>query len=117
MSSIATENQMEAVEIDESINKLNILWNDVVELVQISHRNLIKYANLHCHKAFAIKWNKKTAKNLRKIKSQFMNWNFSEKLCNCNDKPDKKMAQKHLENVYLLGYIVLVRDLIKSKPP
>jgi hypothetical protein len=25
MSSIATENQMEAVEIDESINKLNIL--------------------------------------------------------------------------------------------
>ena len=31
--------------------------------------------------------------------------------------PIKKMAQKHLENVYLLGYIVLVRDLIKSKPP
>ena len=25
-----------------------------------------------------------------KIKSQFMNWNFSEKLCHCNAKPDKK---------------------------
>ena len=55
MSSIATENQMEAVEIDETINKLNFLCNDVDEPVQISHRNLIKYAHLHCHKAFAIK--------------------------------------------------------------
>ena len=45
MSSIATENQMEAVEIDESINKLNLLCIYVAEPVQISHRNLIKYAH------------------------------------------------------------------------
>jgi hypothetical protein len=45
MSSIATENQMIAVEIDESINKLNLLFNDVAKPVQISHRNLIKYAH------------------------------------------------------------------------